>query len=91
MAIVGRHVRLIGLVQGVFFRAWAQGEARELGVSGWIRNCPDGSVEVQLTGEEGAVVRMVERLRRGPSNARIDEVMIDDAEPEGEGRFEVRH
>ena len=87
---VGRNVHVTGLVQGVFFRAWAQGEARELGVSGWIRNCPDGSVEAHLAGSEDAVGRMIERLRRGPSRARIDELTVEEAEPGIEGRFEVR-
>ena len=91
MALVGRHVRATGLVQGVFFRAWAQGHARELGVSGWIRNCPDGSVEAHLTGDENAVERMIDRMRRGPSNARVDELQVEDAEAESVGRFEVRH
>ena len=90
MAEVARHVRLTGRVQGVFFRAWAQGHARELGVSGWIRNCPDGSLEAHLGGDENAVARMVERMRQGPSNARIDDFAIEDAEPEELGRFQVR-
>ena len=90
MATVARHVRLSGRVQGVFFRAWAQGHARELGVSGWIRNCPDGSVEAHLGGDEQAVERMVERMRRGPSNARVDEFEVEDAQAEDLGRFQVR-
>lgn len=88
---VGRHVRITGLVQGVFYRAWAQGHARELGVSGWIRNCSDGSVEAHLTGDEDAVARMIERLSRGPANARVEDVTIADEAPESVGRFEVRH
>ena len=67
MALVGRHVRVTGHVQGVFYRAWAQGEARELGISGWIRNGSDGAVEAHLAGEEDDVARMIERMRRGPS------------------------
>jgi acylphosphatase len=90
MALVGRHLRLTGLVQGVFFRAWAQGEARELAVSGWIRNCADGSVEAHLAGEEDAVGRMIERMSKGPSNARVDDITVEDAEPENIGRFELR-
>ena len=90
MALVGRHVRVSGSVQGVFYRAWAQAEARELGISGWIRNCPDGSVEAHLAGEEEDVARMIERMRRGPSNARVQEVTVEDAAPEGVGRFELR-
>ena len=87
---VGRNVRVTGLVQGVFFRAWAQGQARELGVSGWIRNCPDGSVEAHLAGEEDCVLRMIDRLHRGPSNARVDDVEVEDTEPASTGRFELR-
>ena len=56
MPTIARHVRVTGRVQGVFFRAWAQGEARELGVSGWIRNLRDGAVEAHLEGEEAAVL-----------------------------------
>jgi len=88
--MVGRHVRVTGLVQGVFYRAWAQGNARELGVSGWIRNCPDGSVEAHLAGDEDAVERMIDRMRRGPSNARVDDVSVEEEPPESAGRFELR-
>ena len=91
MADIARHVRVTGRVQGVFFRVWAQGQARELGVSGWIRNCPDGSVEAHLGGDENAVVRMIERMRQGPANARVEHVDVEDASPEPRGRFEVRH
>ena len=90
MALVGRHVRVTGRVQGVFYRAWAQGEARELGVSGWIRNCPESAVEAHLEGEADDVERMIERMWRGPSNAQVDDVSIEDARPEGLGRFELR-
>jgi len=90
MAQVARHVRVTGRVQGVFFRAWAQGEARELGVSGWIRNCSEGAVEAHLEGEADDVARMIERMRRGPSNAQVDEVSEEDAPFEGLGRFELR-
>ena len=91
MALVGRHVHVTGHVQGVFFRAWAQGEARELNISGWVRNCSDGSVEAHLTGEEPDVARMIQRLRRGPSNARVEDVTVEDSEPQSIGRFELRH
>jgi acylphosphatase len=88
--IIARSVRVTGRVQGVFFRAWSQGQARELGISGWIRNCPDGSVEAHLVGDEDSVTRMVERMRRGPSDARVDSVTVEEAVPESTGRFELR-
>jgi acylphosphatase len=90
MASIGRHVRVTGQVQGVFYRAWAQGQARELGISGWIRNCPDGSVEAHVAGEEHAVTRMIERMHRGPSNARVEDVSVEDEAPQALGRFELR-
>jgi acylphosphatase len=89
--LVGRHISLSGNVLGVFYRVWAQGQARELGVSGWIRNRPDGSVEAHLAGDESAVTRMIERMRRGPSNARVEEFAVEEEAPESLGRFEVRH
>ena len=90
MQTIARHVRITGQVQGVFFRAWTQGQARELGISGWIRNCPDGSVEAHLDGDEDAVARMIERMRHGPSDARVEDVLVEEAEPESTGRFELR-
>jgi acylphosphatase len=90
MAEVARHVRVTGRVQGVFYRAWAQGQARELGVSGWIRNCPDGSVEAHLGGDEDCVDRMIQRMRKGPSNAQVDDLEVEEAEAEDLGRFELR-
>jgi acylphosphatase len=87
---VARHVRVTGHVQGVFYRAWAQGQARELAISGWIRNCPDGSVEAHLQGEEDDVSRMIDRMRSGPSNARVDDVDVEQAALESTGRFELR-
>jgi acylphosphatase len=88
---VGRHVRVTGLVQGVFFRAWTADQARELGVVGWVRNCPDGSVEAHLEGEKWAVQRLVELLHRGPPLAEIARVDVEEAKPERSVRFEVRH
>jgi len=90
MSEIARHIRVTGHVQGVFYRAWAQGQARELAVSGWIRNCPDGAVEAHLQGEQDAVERMIERMRNGPSNARVDEVDVEQAATEAAGRFELR-
>jgi acylphosphatase len=87
---VARHVRVTGHVQGVLYRAWAQGQARELAISGWIRNCPDGSVEAHLQGEEDDVSRMIDRMRSGPSNARVDDVDVEQAALESTGRFELR-
>jgi acylphosphatase len=90
MGEIARHVRVTGQVQGVFYRAWAQAQARELNISGWVRNSPDGSVEAHVQGEEHAVERMIERMRSGPANARVDDVDVEGAALENSGRFELR-
>ena len=90
MARIGRHVRVTGRVQDVFFRQWSCEQARQLGVTGWVRNCADGSVEAHLSGEEDAVRRLIEKMRRGPSAAQVAGLSVEDAEPEGSVRFEVR-
>ncbi len=91
MARVGRHVRVTGRVQGVFFRQSAADRARELGVSGWVRNCPDGSVEVRLSGPAEAAEAMTDWLRQGPPAARVERVAVEEVEPEAGERFAVRH
>jgi acylphosphatase len=91
MARIGRHVCAAGRVQGVFFRAWTAEQARALGISGWVRNCPDGSVEAHLAGDEPAVARMVERLRIGPPQAIVDRLDVEEVSPEPGDRFEIHH
>jgi acylphosphatase len=89
--LVARDLRITGKVQGVFFRAWARCQAEELGVSGWVRNCHDGSVEAHLEGHDGAVRQLVQRMREGPPGAKVDDLAAKDTAPEGFSGFEVRH
>lgn len=91
MADLAQRVRVTGRVQGVFFRAWTEQQARELKVRGWVRNASDGSVEAQLEGEAEAVRALVERLRRGPPSARVESVESEECGAEGFQGFEVRH
>jgi acylphosphatase len=88
---VARRVTVKGRVQGVFFRAWTQQQAQQVGVYGWVRNCPDGSVEAHLEGSESGVAHIVEKMRKGPSDANVDEVDVRDVQFDGFSRFEVRH
>ncbi len=90
MARVGRHVRVIGLVQGVFFRAWTRDEARRLRVTGWVRNCSDDSVEAHLEADKVAVCQLIDRMREGPLGARVDALAFEDATVEQFTTFEVR-
>ena len=88
--VVGRKVRLYGRVQGVFFRQWTVGRARSLSVSGWVRNARDGSVEAHLVGGEDAVAQLIEHMRRGPPQARVDDVTVENVEPETVDGFSVK-
>ena len=77
---VGRHIRIIGRVQGVFFRQWTADTADRLGVSGWVRNRPDGSVEVNASGEPGAVEALIADIRHGPPMAEVDDLVVEESE-----------
>jgi acylphosphatase len=84
------RVRVRGHVQGVFFRAEARTRAESLGVSGWIRNADDGSVEAVFEGDDEQVESLLEWCRRGPAGARVDEVETVREAPAGEIGFQVR-
>jgi acylphosphatase len=88
--IIGRKVRLYGRVQGVFFRQWTLNVARRLGVNGWVHNARDGSVEAHLAGEEGSVAKLIEHMRKGPPQARVEDVTVEPAEPETVSGFSVK-
>jgi acylphosphatase len=87
---IARHIRVIGRVQGVFYRAWTAEQARGLGITGWIRNCPDGAVEAHLSGEEQAVTALVERMRRGPPGAQVASLSEESVAPEAGDGFAIR-
>lgn len=89
-AVVRRHVRVTGRVQNVTYRDSARQEAERLGVAGWVLNLPDGSVEAGLEGREAAIDELLAWMRRGPLLAKVDELVVTDAPPEGDETFEVR-
>jgi acylphosphatase len=88
--VIRVHVVVTGRVQGVWFRDSCQREARALGVSGWVRNRMDGSVDAEFEGPEAAVERMVAWCREGPPRARVADVAVEALAPTGETRFAVR-
>ena len=80
---VARRFVVSGRVQGVGFRYFTQDTARREGVTGWVRNLPDGGVEALVEGEAEAVTRVERALRTGPRGARVDRVYVDDEDPTG--------
>ena len=84
------HAVVSGRVQGVGFRWSARAEAQRLGVSGWVRNLPDGTVEAEVEGDEGAVNGMLAWLHHGPPGARVSGVETEALPAGGATGFEVR-
>lgn len=85
------HVRVDGRVQGVGFRSFVREAAAALGLSGWVRNLPDGSVEVLAAGEPSALSALRARLTEGPPHARIDRLvdLVEPATPGAGDSFEI--
>ena len=70
------RLKITGRVQGVYFRASACQEAQKLGLTGWVMNCLDGSVELVAEGSSGQIDQLIAWCHRGPSGARVTEVVI---------------
>lgn len=69
-----RHYKVSGRVQGVFFRASTESTARRLGLTGWVRNLPDGGVELVACGDESKLQELEQWLWQGPPHARVEQV-----------------
>ncbi len=84
--------RVVGRVQGVYFRGFTRNQARALGLTGWVRNEYDGSVHLEAEGPRAALEQLFAAVRRGPSEARVDHVEVDWSEATGEfDRFAVQY
>lgn len=78
---------ITGEVQGVWFRAWTVQEAGKRGITGWVRNLRDGSVEALFCGPRAALDDMLAACREGPPLARVENIELEDADPPAEARF----
>jgi acylphosphatase len=87
--ITARRVVVHGRVQGVFFRDSCQREAVHAGVTGWVRNAADGSVQAHFEGPAEGVQAMIDWVHRGPRHADVSRVEVTEAEPTGASSFEV--
>lgn len=75
--MISRRLKITGRVQGVFYRESMRRRANQLGVTGWVRNLADGSVEAVVQGDASAVEQMIEWAHHGPESARVDKVDIE--------------
>lgn len=83
------HCYVSGRVQGVWFRASTQEKAKELGLTGWAKNLPDGRVEVLASGERLLLLELYEWLKQGPELASVEEVTYEELPWKDFGRFGV--
>jgi acylphosphatase len=82
-----KRLTIMGRVQGVGYRAWMVRTAVRLGVSGWVRNRPDGAVEALVHGDPAAVEELLRACRLGPRLAEVASITEEFAEPEAEPGF----
>jgi acylphosphatase len=85
-----QRVVVSGRVQGVWFRDSCRHEAERAGVTGWVRNLPDGRVEAVFEGTDEAVARLVEWAHQGPPRASVTSVEVHEEDPVGELSFRIR-
>lgn len=78
------HAKVFGRVQGVFYRASTKETAQELGLSGWVRNMPDGTVELEAEGPEDKIEALIKWLWHGPPYADVTEVEVVELRPEND-------
>lgn len=85
------YVRVMGRVQGVGYRYFARDWARRLGLTGWVRNAEDGSVEGIAEGPKPALQAWIDALRKGPPLASVDNIEVTWLEPQGDFQgFSIR-
>ena len=90
MSLARAHVIIKGRVQGVFFRAETRRRAEELGLTGWVRNNPDGTVEAVAEGDTTLVEKFVNWCHEGPPRARVKAVQVSRSGGTGEfARFTI--
>ena len=87
--MIARRAIVSGRVQGVGFRFFAERAARRTGVRGWVRNLPDGSVETVVEGEEPAVMRYLDEMRKGPLGGRVLDIRVEERDPERLESFHI--
>jgi len=89
--MISVHVRVSGRVQGVYYRAFTQDKARELGIKGWVRNIPGGGVEAVLEGERQKVGELLRLMKSGPAGSMILGMEFSELESKGYEDFQIEY
>lgn len=85
-----KHLKIFGRVQGVGYRAWTENTATQMGLSGWVRNRTDGSVEAVITGNDKEVEKFIKACYDGPESAKVETISVLEGLDELLKTFEVR-
>lgn len=80
MKMVAKRLRITGRVQGVWYRAWTAEQAQALGLSGFVRNRKDGSVEAVLKGPAETVQAMISKCHDGPPLAQVEDIVVEETQ-----------
>lgn len=86
-----QHGLVSGRVQGVWYRAFVRNQAIKLSLTGWVKNNPDGQVELMMTGEEDALDKMHQALKKGSPLSRVDSVDLTEEPHQVFDSFEINH
>jgi acylphosphatase len=84
---INRQVKVLGRVQGVFFRQSTLQKALELGIHGWVKNEADGSVLAEIEGNQAAILEMVKWFKSGPPMAKVENIFVTEGEQKGYQEF----
>lgn len=88
--MIARHLMIHGRVQGVWYRAWTVETARSLGLTGWVRNRTDGSVEAVVEGDESVITQFLALAHVGPTAAKVARIDATDTDVRAFATFEKR-
>lgn len=88
--MIRKHIIVHGKVQGVGFRYYVNQSARRIGIRGWVRNLPDGTVEIDAEGPVTQMKTFVEAVKKGSPRSKVTNLEVRDKEPAGFQRFEIR-
>ncbi len=87
-----KHAKVHGQVQGVGFRYFTERTASSLGVTGWVRNVPDGTVEIEAQADQDTLTRFFEKVRKGPTFSDVTDLEMNQLDPAAEeAGFQIKY